>query len=88
VAFIYDDEVELLNGHFLVIDNGQGFFAIQLLFYPSTLVRVFILCTFVQFLAFQDGIQPLYGADAHLAIGGNVAGTQSLHIVKLGELSD
>ena len=81
MAFIDDDAVEKLRGILFVIDDlfcglcvGSGL-----------LEEGFFLCGFIHFLALQDGVHPLNGADADLDVIGDIGAVQAANTVKLGK---
>ena len=81
MAFIDDDAVEKLRGNLFVIDDlfcglcvGSGL-----------LEEGFFLCGFIHFLALQDGVHPLNGADADLDVIGDIGAVQAANTVKLGK---
>ena len=82
VAFIDDDEVEVLDGDFFVIDDGEWFLAGG---FPFT--GVFVFGGFVELLVLEDRIHPLDGGDADLGIFRDVGGVEALDGVEFGELS-
>ncbi len=82
VAFIGDDEVELLDGHGRVVGDIAGAGAAQR---GGQLGAGEIVRAFREFLAAQDGVEALDGADGDAANVVDVGRGQVLHVVQLGE---
>lgn len=76
VALIDDDEIKELDGDSLVVNNGHRFLRTGELHggadFLQRLIERFVL---------QDGIEPLDGADADLAVSGDVGGLEPLDAV-------
>ncbi len=82
VAFIDDDEIEILNREFGVVLHRRHLFGL-----PAPLGRVLLLGALVQLLALEDGVEALDGADVDLVVAGNVARFEPVHAVELGEFA-
>ena len=79
VAFVDDDEVEKLGWNLVVIDNRHRFF------WLNHFRRIDLFDGFVQLLALQERIHALDGADADLAVLGDVRRFETPDVVELGE---
>jgi hypothetical protein len=65
MAFINDDEVKLLYGVLCRIADRQRLFLLPV---PLGFIMILLFIFFIQFGAFQDRIQTLYGGYTYLAI--------------------
>ena len=81
MAFVDDDEVEELGRDFLAIGDLHRILGLH------DFRWINLLGSFVQLLALQDRVHPLDGADADLAVVGDVRRFKALDIVKLGKLA-
>lgn len=81
VAFVDKDEVEEFRRHLLGIDDRQWRLGL------GQFSRVDLFGGFVELGALENGVEALDGADADLAILGDVGGFQALDVVELGEFA-
>ena len=81
VAFVDKNKVKKFRRHFVVVNHRHWDFGLH------HFSRVNLLGGIVQRRALQDGVEPLYGADANLTVLGDIRGLEPLHVVKLGELA-
>ena len=81
VAFVDDDEIEELGRNFRVVDDRHGLSGLH------HFRRVDFFGGLVHVLVPQQRVHALDGADAHLAVPGDVGRPETLDVVEFGELA-